>query len=617
MTEDGRAGKALIRAKEEWELTFDSVPDLIAIIDNEHRILRANRAMLQRLGIEPAQCVGLHCYEIVHDAPGPPDFCPHARSLADGQTHSRELHEDRLGGDFIVAATPLKNDLGKIVGSVHVAHDITARRQAEDALRRSCDALEARVLERTAELDLEGKKLKSILDSMSDGVYIVNSRYEMVYANPVIRKRHGAPEKSKCYEYLHGEDAVCASCRIGNVFAGKTVQREWHSPALGRTFDILETPFADADGSPCKLAILRDITDRKKVDEALRESEERFRTLVETMNEGLVVHDERGVLTYVNKRFSETLGYSGEEIIGRPVTDFLGESGLAVYGRETSERAAGKRGTYEISTLKRDGEPVTAIVSARPLFDGRGQFKGSFAVITDITERKQAEDALRESERQLRRLSAQIFTAQETERRRLSSELHDELAQDLAALKLHFNFMEKNLPEGNKLLKRACRKGVRRIDAVMENVRRISRDLSPSILEDFGLTAAIRRLANDFAKNSGVGVTLDACDIDALIVRESHTAVYRIVQEALTNIGKHARAAHVSIITRKDDGMASLSIEDDGRGFDPTATARDSEMKGLGLATMKGRAEMIGGTFAVEAGPGRGTRILVRLPIKE
>jgi PAS domain S-box-containing protein len=232
---------------------------------------------------------------------------------------------------------------------------------------------------------------------------------------------------------------------------------------LGRTFDILETPFTDADGSLCKLAILRDITDRKKVEAALRESEERFRTLVETMNEGLVVHDERGVWTYVNKGFSETLGYSREELIGRPVTDFLGESGLTVYGRETAEQAAGKRGTYEISTLKRDEEPVTAIVSARPLFDSHGQFKGSFAVITDITERKQAEDALRESERQLRRLSAQIFTAQETERKRLSSELHDELAQDLAAMKLHFRFIEKNLPKGHKLLKEACEKGARHI----------------------------------------------------------------------------------------------------------------------------------------------------------
>jgi signal transduction histidine kinase len=112
-------------------------------------------------------------------------------------------------------------------------------------------------------------------------------------------------------------------------------------------------------------------------------------------------------------------------------------------------------------------------------------------------------------------------------------------------------------------------------------------------------------------------VTLDAIDIDALMALKSHTAVYRIVQEALTNIGKHANAAHVSIIVKKDDGMASLSIEDDGRGFNPAATARDPEMKGLGLATMKGRAEMIGGTFAVEAGEGRGTRILVRLPIKE
>ncbi len=118
-------------AKDEWERTFDSVPDLIAVLDNDHRVRRVNKAMAQRLGLEPAQCVGLHCYEAVHGLSAPPSFCPHARTMADNIEHVEEVHEDKIGGDFLVSTTPLYDDHGRITGSVHVAHDITRRKLSE------------------------------------------------------------------------------------------------------------------------------------------------------------------------------------------------------------------------------------------------------------------------------------------------------------------------------------------------------------------------------------------------------------------------------------------------------------------------------------------------------
>ncbi|EFK09505.1 CheR methyltransferase, SAM binding domain protein [delta proteobacterium NaphS2] len=126
-----RAEKALRAAKEEWERTFDSVPDMITILDNDHRVRRANRSMAVRLGVEPEQCVGLPCYEVVHGTSAPPAFCPHSRTVADGKEHVEEVHEDRLSGDFLVSTTPLMNESGKRIGSVHVAHDITGRKKAE------------------------------------------------------------------------------------------------------------------------------------------------------------------------------------------------------------------------------------------------------------------------------------------------------------------------------------------------------------------------------------------------------------------------------------------------------------------------------------------------------
>jgi PAS domain S-box-containing protein len=126
-----QAEEAIIRAKEEWEWTFDAVPDLIAILDDQHRILRANRAMAERLGVNLQECIGKACYETVHGLDCPPAFCPHIGSLADGQEHMAELHENRLGGDFLVSTTPLTDKQGRLIGTVHVARDITERKQAE------------------------------------------------------------------------------------------------------------------------------------------------------------------------------------------------------------------------------------------------------------------------------------------------------------------------------------------------------------------------------------------------------------------------------------------------------------------------------------------------------
>lgn len=363
----------------------------------------------------------------------------------------------------------------------------------------------------------------------------------------------------------------------------------------------------------CSLIIRNE---RTKV-RAVQQSEGRYRMLIETMNDGLGVQNEKGLWIYVNDRLCEMLGYSRDEMIGRPVTNFLSEADQNVYIEQLARRTKGKPKFYELSCLKKDGQKILTRVSPKAIFDERGQFKGSFAVITDITERKQAEEALKESEKQLRDLSSQLLTAQETERKRISRELHDELGQALTVMKLRLNFIEKDLLEHQTDLKQECRYGIQYIDQVIENVRRLSRDLSPTILEDFGLTAALRRLINNFAKSYSIRVTLDMTDIDSLIPVNSHLIVYRTVQEALTNIGKHSRAKNVSIVIHEDDHCVLFSIEDDGVGFDERVSAtRVPEEKGLGLATMKGRIQMVGGVFHVSTKEGKGTRITLNIPIK-
>lgn len=500
-------------------------------------------------------------------------------------------------------------------GSALIVRNERRKIEAEEEVARWQERVAER---RRAEQDLqrERDKLQGILNSMTDGVCILNQQNEILYSNPVIEKELGHIRARKCHDYFHDLPTVCSWCKNAEVFAGKTVRWEWSSVKTGKTFDLFGTPITGPDGSLCKLQLIRDITDRKRAERALRQSEKRYRMLVETMSDGLGVQDEQGVWTYVNSRFSEMLGYSREEMVGRSVIDFLSETDQMIYKGEVARRRRGERESYEIPWLKKDNKKVFTLVSPNPILDERGRYKGSFAVVTSIAERKKTEEALKQSARQLRYLSSQLLTAQETERKRISRELHDELGQALMVMKLRFNFIEKNLHKDQTDLKRECEQGLQYIDQVIENVRRLSRDLSPSILEDFGLSATLRWLINNFAKSHRIKVDLEMIALDSLLPQDSHVIVYRIIQEALTNAGKHSAASRVSIAISKENGRVLLVVEDDGTGFDADEVISGNPAeKGLGLETMKGRAQMIGGVLDIKSQPGRGTRLTLSIPI--
>lgn len=177
VTERKNAERALQHARQDWEHTFDSVPDFIAILDNQHRIIRANRPMAQQLGVTTEQCIGLSCYTCVHGTDQPPAFCPHAKTVQDGKEHIAEVHEERLGGDFLVSTTPLKDEHGQTVGSVHVARNITERKRAERELFDTLAASQRRQAEISALLKAAkavlqhrefGQSAKAIFDSCKE-----------------------------------------------------------------------------------------------------------------------------------------------------------------------------------------------------------------------------------------------------------------------------------------------------------------------------------------------------------------------------------------------------------------------------------------------------------------
>lgn len=234
--------------------------------------------------------------------------------------------------------------------------------------------------------------------------------------------------------------------------------------------------------------------------------------------------------------------------------------------------------------------------------------------LADMVERRTEE--LTAANERLRLLSSKLLSAQEEERSKISRELHDELGQALTLAKLQVRAIERRLPADEAALREECRTVLANLNGVIENVRRLSRDLSPIILEDLGLTRALRRLADNVAGTHDIRLTVDLADIDELFSRDVRISVYRIVQEALTNIVKHSQAASASIVIRcEDDGGISFSITDDGKGFDVEAlSARSAADKGLGLASMRERARILNGALDVRSAPGRGTALIFSFP---
>lgn len=234
----------------------------------------------------------------------------------------------------------------------------------------------------------------------------------------------------------------------------------------------------------------------------------------------------------------------------------------------------------------------------------------------EIAERNAAEMALRETGERLHILSSHLLTAQERERRRISLELHDELGQSLTVLKLQLRSIKSRLKDKGDTLHDNCEQVLQYTDQIIENVRRLSRDLSPSILEDLGLTAALRRLSQDFAKHSQIDIDLQIPDIDHLFSQDRQIIIYRIFQEAFNNVEKHAQATGLSAVVQKNDGQVNFRIEDNGRGFEAEKLAsRYPTERSLGLMAMDERARMLGGVLRIDSTPGKGTTLILSIPV--
>lgn len=357
---------------------------------------------------------------------------------------------------------------------------------------------------------------------------------------------------------------------------------------------------------------------RGRAEEALRENEEKYRNLVESTLDLIFFVNAQGNYTYVNPRFERVTGYAAGELAGRPFTHVVAPE----YIESTIERfRRGIRGgdtpPYEAELLHKSGEriPVEFLVTTR--YDAGGQAAGRFGIGRDITERRKVEKTLREQREQLRRLAVQLSEAEEGERRRIARELHDQVGQNLTVVGINLSVLRSLLPADgmNPVSARLLEDSVTLVEQTTEYTRSLMSDLRPPDMDDYGLVAAIRWYSERFSLRTGVEVHMEGREIHPRPAAVVENNLFRIVQEALTNIGKHARAATVRIGIDAAEGRLRIRVEDDGAGFDPSRIRRAGEHHGWGLMTMAERAEVIGGSFSIASRAGQGTLVSVEVPL--
>jgi PAS domain S-box-containing protein len=340
-----------------------------------------------------------------------------------------------------------------------------------------------------------------------------------------------------------------------------------------------------------------------------RGADARFRRVVETAPIGMLMTDPAGAIVLTNPELDRLFGYARGELLGRPVEVLVPAAlrpGHAAdrdgFRAAPAARAMGRG--RELAGRRKDGAEVPIEVGLSPLRTAGGEFV--LASVLDLTARRRAEADLRASREELKSLAGHLLDAQEAERQRIARELHDDLNQSLAQLAVELDLLGGRLPAAEAGAARAIAARVKELSAA---VHALSHQLHPAKLEQLGLVAAVRGLCREFAAHHGLEVTFTHHGLPDAVPPATALCLYRIVQEALRNVVRHAGTAHAAVELGGSPAGLRLRVTDDGAGFDPAAGRG-----GLGLVSMRERLHLVGGRLAIDSRPGGGTRLDATVP---
>jgi len=490
--------------------------------------------------------------------------------------------------------------------------DITEQRLAEEALLKS-EALLAEA-ERVAgwgswEWDIAGDTIY-----VSDGLKRL-AGLSLDYP-PV-------PLDDFIHDTVHPDDRVARRQTLDEVVSG-VVQHYDHEFRIirqdtgqVRIWHGVREVQTDASGNPVRIiGTDRDITEQRLAEKALRESEARYRALVENQVEAVCRWLPDTTLTYVNEAYCRLLAKSREELLGKPFLDFFSPENIRALMRHVRSLINNPRlAYYEHEVYSGEKGPVWMRWSDCPIFDGKGNLLEFQLVGMDITDRKIAELALISQREQLRKLATELAMTEERERQNIATQLHDTVGQQLAAAKMKLDALAAN-PDcsnrGENLVK-----AYNLILQAITCIRSLTFEISPPILYMLGFDAAVQSLCEKFEEETGIIVDFTEAGDTKLIGKDLRGTLYRMVRELLHNIAKHAGAEHASVTLNCVENTVEICVEDEGAGFDATEVLMQGNKNNcIGLFSIKQRIEYLGGSMTIDSRPGAGSRITLRVPLR-
>jgi PAS domain S-box-containing protein len=357
---------------------------------------------------------------------------------------------------------------------------------------------------------------------------------------------------------------------------------------------------------------------RRIADLELRRSEGRLRGIHDSAMDSIITVDDNQRVVLFNDAAEAMFGWRRDEAMGRALDDFIPERFRHLHAAHVEHfgetRTAARRmgGSLRVVTgLRRSGEefPIDASISQIEE-SGRRLYT---VILRDVTARLASEEALRRSRDDLQALGAAAHMTREQEKSRIARELHDELGQLLTMLQMDVAWCKQALARGNEALETRLDRMQALLKSTIGATRRIAADLRPLMLDDLGLVPSLEWLVENFSQRTGIACTLTARDQELALPKAHASAIFRIVQESLTNIAKHAEASHAEIVLERDDDALVVRVTDDGVGFSPQAPRTPGS---LGLFGLRERASLMGGEASIISAPGEGTTIIVRLPVE-
>jgi PAS domain S-box-containing protein len=467
------------------------------------------------------------------------------------------------------------------------------------------------------------EQLQAIIQSAMDAIIILDAGQRIVLFNAAaehIFQRPAADAIGSGIESIISGDGLTqqlpASVPDSRDSAATIRQLGQHAALVGTRAGGGEFPIdasisqVQLHGAEHSIVILRDVTERKRVEAALRENERRYRTLFSQAMDGILLLDAEGNIVDVNASFARMHGYSVEELLHMNLSQLDTTESLALATARIRRIQSGETVGFDVEHYHQDGHVLPLDVAASAInIDGKMY---TLAFHRDITERRRAEQELKRSQRELRGLSKAANEALEAERRRTARELHDELGQSLTALKMDLESLRAALPPDQPDLGERTLAMHALLDGTIAATRRIAADLRPLMLDDLGLAAALDWLTNNFSKHTGIATDLVIDDSVAQVPEPIASALYRITQESLTNVAKYAEASAAEIRLERDGDWVQLLVRDNGRGI----AASDKDKRGtFGLLGIRERVMLLGGEVAIQGAPGEGSEVRARIPL--